>query len=173
MTALQDAEPLVVVAAEAALTSAHPGEGRNPGDAAVGAPGMGPGLHRDDREWEITVLLTDDATVQELNARFRGKHAPTNVLSFSAPATAAPHLGDVALAHGVCAREAMAQGKPLAHHLQHLVVHGVLHLLGLDHHADDEAEDMEARERAILLRLGIPDPYAVREPASGPAPPEA
>jgi probable rRNA maturation factor len=70
------------------------------------------------------------------------------------------HLGDVALAYETCAREAAAQGKPLADHLRHLVVHGVLHLLGLDHEAEADAEAMEARERAVLARLGVPDPYA-------------
>ncbi len=138
---LPDAETLAASAAEAAL----------------------------DRPGELTVLLTDDLTVQDLNARFRGKDAPTNVLSFPAAPSAAPHLGDIALAHGVCAREAAAQGKPLAHHLQHLVVHGVLHLLGSDHLDDAEAEAMEMRERAILAMLGVPDPYAAQDAA----PPEA
>ncbi len=109
---------------------------------------------------EVTVLLADDAAVRDLNARFRGRDAATNVLSFPAPPSAAPHRGDVALAYGVCAREAVEQGKPLAYHLQHLVVHGVLHLLGSDHQHDAEAEEMEAAERAILARLGVPDPYA-------------
>ena len=107
----------------------------------------------------VTVLLTDDAAVQDLNARFRGKDAPTNVLSFPAPATAHPHLGDIAVAHGVCAREAAAQGKTLADHLSHLVVHGVLHLLGYDHQADATADAMEAMERDILSKLGVADPY--------------
>ena len=108
----------------------------------------------------VTVLLTDDASVRELNARFRGQDAATNVLSFPAPPNPEDHLGDVALAFGVCAREAAAQGKPLAHHLQHLTVHGVLHLLGWDHIGDDEAEAMEGLERAVLAGLGVPDPYA-------------
>jgi probable rRNA maturation factor len=108
----------------------------------------------------VTILLTDDAAIQDLNARFRNKNAPTNVLSFPAPATAAPHLGDIALAYGVCAREADAQGKPLAHHLMHLTAHGVLHLLGYDHESDADAERMEALEREILAGLGVPDPYA-------------
>ena len=73
-------------------------------------------------------------------------------------------IGDIALAFGVCQREAIAQGKPLAHHLQHLVAHGVLHLLGYDHESDDQAQAMEAFEREILAGLDIPDPYA--EPAS-------
>ncbi len=108
---------------------------------------------------EVTVLLADDAAVRALNARFRGRDAATNVLSFPAAPSAAPHLGDVALAHGVCAREAADQGKPLAHHLQHLVVHGVLHLLSFDHESDAEAEEMEALERTVLAKLGVSDPY--------------
>ena len=108
----------------------------------------------------VTILLTDDETVRDLNARFRGKDAPTNVLSFPAPYNPERHLGDIALAYGVCAREAAEQGKPLAHHLQHLAVHGVLHLLGYDHIGDDEAEAMEGLERAVLAGLGVPDPYA-------------
>lgn len=111
-------------------------------------------------EGGLTILLTDDAAVAELNLRFRDKAGPTNVLSFPAPANPESHLGDIALAYGVCAREAVEQGKPLAHHLQHLVAHGVLHLVGYDHQTETEAEEMEALERRILAGLGIPDPYA-------------
>jgi probable rRNA maturation factor len=107
----------------------------------------------------VTVLLTDDETVRELNARFRGKDRPTNVLSFPAIENPEGFIGDVALAYGVCAREAAEQGKPLADHLQHLVAHGVLHLVGYDHQSDAEAEAMEALEREILSGLGVPDPY--------------
>jgi probable rRNA maturation factor len=107
----------------------------------------------------VTILLTDDETVRDLNARFRGKDQPTNVLSFPAPPTARPHLGDVALAYGVCATEALDQRKTLAAHLTHLTAHGVLHLLGYDHEAEAEAEVMEGLERAILAKLGLPDPY--------------
>ena len=110
----------------------------------------------------VTLLLTDDETVRALNARFRQRDKPTNVLSFPAPHNPERFLGDVALAYGVCAREAAEQGKPLAHHLQHLVAHGVLHLLGYDHEGDDEAEAMEGLERAVLAGLGVPDPYAGR-----------
>jgi probable rRNA maturation factor len=110
----------------------------------------------------LVIFLTDDATVRELNTRFRGKDAPTNVLSFPAPEVPAGQLGDIALAFGVCAREAAEQRKPLAHHLQHLVIHGVLHLLGYDHETDPDAERMEGRERALLAGLGVPDPYADR-----------
>lgn len=115
-----------------------------------------------DQAGDIVILLTDDAAVADLNGRFRGKDRPTNVLSFPAPASARPHLGDLVLASGVCAVEAVAQGKTLTDHLCHLVVHGVLHLLGRDHEDDAEAEAMEAEERAILARLGVADPYAER-----------
>jgi len=109
---------------------------------------------------DVVVLLTDDAAVRDLNARFRDRDRPTNVLSFPAPGNAFPHLGDIVLAHGVCAEEARAQGKTLADHLSHLTVHGVLHLLGRDHEDDAEAEEMEAEERGILAGLGVADPYA-------------
>lgn len=111
----------------------------------------------------VTVLLTDDENVRDLNARFRGKDKPTNVLSFPAPQNPEGHLGDIALAFGVCVREATEQGKPLAHHLQHLVAHGVLHLVGYDHETDAEAEQMEGLERVILAELGVPDPYAAEQ----------
>lgn len=138
--ALPDAKALVVKAAEAVMAAPSPSSPQGGGD--------------------ITILLADDAAVEALNGQFRGKPVPTNVLSFPAPATAAPHLGDIALAFGVCAREAQAQDKPLAHHLLHLTTHGVLHLLGYDHETDADAEVMEALERDILAGLGVPDPYA-------------
>lgn len=136
--ALAGVEALARSAAAAALAS----EGRNAGA-------------------DLTVLLTGDERVRNLNGRFRQVDAATNVLAFPAPAGAG-YLGDIALAFGVCGREAAEQGKPLAHHLQHLTAHGVLHLLGYDHQTDAEAESMEARERAILAGLGVPDPYAAR-----------
>ncbi|WP_292079731.1 MULTISPECIES: rRNA maturation RNase YbeY [Brevundimonas] len=114
-------------------------------------------------EGDIVVLLTDDAAVRELNGRFRDKDRPTNVLSFPAPENAFPHLGDIVLAFGVCATEAEAQGKTLADHLSHLVVHGVLHLLGRDHEDDAEAEEMEAEEREILAQIGVADPYLAEQ----------
>ena len=114
-------------------------------------------------EGDLVVLLTDNATVGDLNSRFRDKDGPTNVLSFPAAGMMipgqAPHLGDLVLAYGVCAGEAAAQGKTLADHLSHLTVHGVLHLLGRDHMAEDEAEAMEGEERSILASLGVADPY--------------
>ncbi|NGM50161.1 rRNA maturation RNase YbeY [Caulobacter sp. 602-2] len=120
--------------------------------------------HEDVEGQGIVILLADDDSVQALNRDFRQKNYATNVLSFPSPQDPAANpegqIGDIALAYGVCAREAEQQGKPLAHHLQHLVAHGVLHLLGYDHEGDDEAEAMEALEREILAGLDVPDPYA-------------
>jgi probable rRNA maturation factor len=113
------------------------------------------------RPGAAVVLLTDDAAVQALNARFRGKDRPTNVLSFPAP-EAEGYPGDVALAFETCAAEAARDGKALEDHAVHLVLHGVLHLNGLDHIKEDEAEEMEALERAALEAAGITDPYLVR-----------
>ena len=116
-------------------------------------------------EGDVVVLLTDDAGVQELNARFRDKDRPTNVLSFPAAESAFPHLGDVVLGYAYCAVEAEAQGKTLSDHLSHLVIHGVLHLLGRDHEDDADAEEMEAEEREILAALGVADPYQAEREA--------
>ena len=113
-------------------------------------------------EGDLVILLTNDEVVHQLNTRFRHKDRPTNVLSFPAAESAFPHLGDVVLAYGVCAAEAESQGKSLADHLTHLVVHGVLHLLGRDHEDEAEAEAMEAEERAVLASLAVSDPYAPR-----------
>ena len=115
--------------------------------------------HEDVAGASIAILLTDDASVQALNRDFLGKDYPTNVLSFPAPSNPDDQIGDIALAFGVCVREAGEQGKALGDHLQHLVAHGVLHLLGYDHQGDDEAEAMEALEREILAGLGVRDPY--------------
>lgn len=110
---------------------------------------------------DVAILLAGDGRLAALNAAYRGKPTPTNVLSFPAVGEASGGaLGDIALAYGVCEREAAQQGKSLAHHLQHLTAHGVLHLLGYDHESDAEAQAMEAAERAILASLGVADPYA-------------
>jgi probable rRNA maturation factor len=114
---------------------------------------------------EVSILLTTDSAVRKLNAQFRGKDKPTNVLSFPAdPEDTFPGepqiLGDIAIAYGVCAKEAKDEDKTFHDHLTHLVVHGVLHLLGYDHEKGKEADTMEEWERKILARLGIADPYA-------------
>lgn len=129
------------------------------------------------------LLLTSDAEVQALNADYRGKDRPTNVLSFpqdeanlplvmpkqetdpevgASESEAGPPwmIGDIVLAFQTCQREAEAQDKPLAAHLQHLVVHGCLHLLGHDHLVESQAERMENLERRVMEALGWPDPYA-------------
>ncbi|MGZ5862113.1 MAG: rRNA maturation RNase YbeY [Methyloceanibacter sp.] len=115
---------------------------------------------------EVTIVLTDDAEQRALNRTWRGKDAPTNVLSFPASAQMGeplgePHsLGDVVLAYETVAREAHADEIALADHVVHLVVHGVLHLLGYEHENAAEAERMETLERAVLATFGIADPYA-------------
>ena len=114
---------------------------------------------------EACVALSDDANVRRLNAAYRSKDAPTNVLSFpaSAGSSGAPSgprmLGDVVLAEETVLREAATLGLAPAHHLEHLVIHGLLHLLGFDHEKDEEASDMEALETEILRARGISNPY--------------
>ncbi len=112
---------------------------------------------------ELSIVLADDALVQTLNGTYRGKDSPTNVLSFPQdpivlPGIVAP-LGDVILAFETIATEAVAQGKTLNDHVAHLVVHGVLHIVGFDHETEAEAEAMEDLERHILLGMGVADPY--------------
>ena len=129
---------------------------------------------------EISILLTDDATLRRLNRDHRGRDRATNVLAFPnmAPGSAPPPgmaliLGDLALAWETLRREAAAQGKPLSDHFSHLVVHGTLHLLGYDHEAETEARVMEDLERGILGSLGLPDPYRVLEDNGSPSKREA
>ena len=124
---------------------------------------------------EVSVRLTADAEVQALNRQYRGKDKPTNVLSFP---MVQPDLlqtvslnsddgelllGDIVLAHGVCAAEAAARGVPVADHAVHLLVHGTLHLLSYDHLTDEDGDAMEEIERQALGVLGIADPYLIRE----------
>jgi probable rRNA maturation factor len=124
---------------------------------------------------EVSVRLTSDDEVQALNRQYRGKDAPTNVLSFPMVqrdllATVTQNsddgevlLGDIVLAHGVCEREAGERGIAVEAHATHLIVHGALHLLGYDHQTDQEGDAMEEIERQALATLGIADPYVIRE----------
>jgi probable rRNA maturation factor len=125
--------------------------------------------------FEVSVRLADDAEVRQLNAQYRHKDKSTNVLSF--PMVQADLLetvgqnsddgevllGDIVLAHGVCAAEADERDIALSDHATHLIVHGMLHLLGYDHMVEDEAEAMEAIETDALKSLGLADPYLIRE----------
>lgn len=113
-------------------------------------------------EAALTIRIVDDPESAALNARWRGKQGPTNVLSFPAGAMPESHrdfLGDLVIAAPLVAREAARRRQPAEAHWAHLVVHGTLHLLGLDHQETAAAEQMEAIEREILARLGYPDPY--------------
>ena len=144
---------------------------RRAAEAAI-AESAFPQLASSPRAIELSVRLTGDDEVRALNAEWRGKDKPTNVLSF--PQMEAEQiamaeaegpdlmLGDLVLAREVCEREAAEKAIPLKEHAAHLVVHGTLHLLGYDHHDDDSADDMESREVRALARLGIADPYGER-----------
>ncbi|KGJ03028.1 rRNA maturation factor [Paracoccus halophilus] len=126
-------------------------------------------------EFQVVVMGCDDERIAALNAEFRGKPAPTNVLSWPAVAFGAHapgthpvlpdirELGDIAISYDTCRREAEAQNKAFADHATHLLVHAILHLAGYDHIDDQDADTMEDAERAILARLGIPDPYLEHE----------
>ena len=118
---------------------------------------------QEDRSGTVSLLLGDDAALTALNREFRSKDGPTNVLSFppaEGPGAPEGFLGDIALAAETIAAEANSQGKRFEDHAAHLAVHGFLHLLGYDHDDSATAEAMEARERAILMSIGIADPYA-------------
>jgi len=143
---------------------------RTAAEAAI-AESAFPQLASTDRLIELSVTLTGDEHVRALNAEWRGKDKPTNVLSFPLSDevalrqanVAGPELllGDIVLARGVCEAEAADKGVSIQQHAAHLLVHGTLHLLGYDHHDDAEAADMEAREVRALGRLGISNPYEV------------
>ncbi|HCK32214.1 MAG: rRNA maturation RNase YbeY [Micavibrio sp.] len=105
----------------------------------------------------FTIKFTDDTEIQQLNKDFRGKDKPTNVLSF--PNDSEDYLGDIAISIDTIKREAEEQGKPYEHHTLHMIIHGFLHLLGFDHIDDDEAEEMESFEIAVLQEIGIKNPY--------------
>lgn len=121
---------------------------------------------------ELSLLLTDDRRIRIVNRDWRGFDKATNVLSFPAAPperiAMSPVLGDIVIAFETVAREAQAEGKDLADHFSHLVIHGLLHLLGEDHETEAEAQRMEGLEVAALARLGIADPYADSELLAGP-----
>lgn len=128
-------------------------------------------LGREPEAFEVALLACDDARISVLNADFRGKPQPTNVLSWPSAERAAAEpgglpappdpgeLGDIALAYGVCAQEAEARKIALEHHLMHLIVHGIYHLLGYDHDTEADAALMEGYEIAALATLGVNNPY--------------
>ncbi len=112
---------------------------------------------------ELVIRVVDEAESRELNRTYRGKDKPTNVLSFpfeAPPEVPLPLLGDLVICAPVVSREAREQGKSPQSHWAHMVIHGLLHLIGYDHQTDEEAQSMESRERELLARLHFPDPYA-------------
>ncbi|MBV9756208.1 MAG: rRNA maturation RNase YbeY [Alphaproteobacteria bacterium] len=134
-----------IIVADRAWRRVVPGAASIAARAAAAAGGAG------------SIVLASDREVKRLNARHRGRNKPTNVLTFEPPA---PGLGgDIVLASGVVRREAAAAGRRVAHHLAHLVVHGVLHLGGHDHGRPGDARRMEMTEARILRRLGLPNPW--------------
>jgi len=145
---------------------------RKAAEAAV-AESAFPQLAESGRAVEVSVRLTSDEDVRALNAHWRGRDKPTNVLSFpmseqyelEQAEEDGPELmlGDIVLARGVCEREAAEKEIPFERHASHLLVHGTLHLLGYDHGDDRDAAEMESREVRALARLGIDDPYLVIE----------
>ena len=121
-------------------------------------------LARRTERTELVIRVVDEEEITILNRDYRDRDQPTNVLSFpfEAPPPVESYLiGDLVICAPVVAREALAQGKAASAHWAHMVVHGVLHLLGYDHLGDAEAESMEALEREILRGLGYPDPYTI------------
>ncbi len=139
---------------------------KHPGITALARQAIAAAAPRAARRGELSVVLTDDETIRALNHKWRGKNAPTNVLSFPAPDTGTDNpsvLGDIVIAYETTKAESHAEGKTFDHHLLHLVVHGFLHLLGYDHESDTEADEMEHLEREILARLDVPDPYVARD----------
>lgn len=123
------------------------------GECQLHAAALEPALAR-----EIALLFCNDAAIADLNSRFRGKTGPTNVLSFPS-GEAEGFLGDIALARETCAREAGERGLSLRDHAAHLIIHGMLHLIGYDHETEEDAAVMERREAEILETMGIADPY--------------
>ncbi|WP_456417171.1 rRNA maturation RNase YbeY [Thiolapillus sp.] len=123
-------------------------------------------LGEDAADAGIVIRIVDEEESRQLNHKYRGRDASTNVLSFpfaAPPGVPVNHIGDLVICAPVVRAEADAQGKPLLHHWAHMIVHGVLHLRGYEHTTNEDAERMEFLERKLLQRMGIPDPYSETE----------
>ena len=141
---LWDAQPLAAQTVRDAIAAAA---------AALAAPSR-----------EVSIVLTDDASVQKLNREWRAIDKPTNVLSFpAAKPGGAAFLGDIVIAYETLARECAVEDKGFLHHLAHLTVHGFLHLIGYDHQIDSDADAMEGLESKIMQIMKMPDPYLARD----------
>lgn len=117
------------------------------------------GYALDGKEGEITIRITDEHEMRALNHRWRNIDSPTNVLSFPLHDAGSPLLGDIAVCAPVLRQEAAQQGKAVNAHWAHIIIHGILHLMGYDHGNETDAEFMETKETAIMQDLGFPDPY--------------
>ncbi len=166
---MKPAQPTIdVLIAAAAWTRALPSVAAvcRKAARAAWASGAPAAVKRHGPAAEVSIALTTDAAIRKLNAAYRKKDKPTNVLSFPADDAAALGgsvgliLGDVVIAYGTVVREAREARKSLKNHLSHMVVHGVLHLLGYDHETAPDAETMESLETKILSKMGVPDPYS-------------
>ncbi len=141
------------IVVESELWSAHPQT-----EATVRAAITAAASHST-QSGEVSILLTDDSSVRELNRQWRGLDKPTNVLSFPAPKTAAGFLGDIVIAYETLSRESTDEDRDFLHHLTHLTVHGFLHLIGYDHQTDAQADAMEGLESKIMTAMNMPDPW--------------
>lgn len=130
-----------------------------PGLAEICQTALNAGAAQKQARGEVSLLLTDNDEIQALNRDWRDKNKPTDVLSFPASVVDAPFLGDIAVSLGVAHADAKTRGIDLEQHLSHLLIHGLMHLLGHDHKDDTEAAEMESLEIAALASLGWPDPY--------------
>jgi probable rRNA maturation factor len=155
------AAPGIDIAVASTLWDAQPLAGQTVRDAIAAAAGA-----LATRCGDVSVLLTDDASIGRLNGQWRGIDKPTNVLSFAAAKSGgATFLGDIVIAYETLARECAEADRVFLHHLAHLTVHGFLHLIGYDHQNDSDADAMEGLESKIMQFMNMPDPYLARDPA--------
>jgi probable rRNA maturation factor len=151
--------PSVEIKVESPLWSAQPRAEETVREAILAAADM-----LSTAGGEVSIVLTDDSHMQNLNRQWRGIDKPTNVLSFPAAKAGGMMLGDIVVAYETLARECEEEGRMFLHNLAHLTVHGFLHLIGYDHATDAEADAMETLESKIIARLNMPDPYLARDP---------
>ena len=152
------AAPVIDIQTQSPLWDAQPLAAQTVRDAITAAAALAT------TAGDVSIVLTDDASIRKLNREWRGIDKPTNVLSFpAAKAGAANFLGDIVIAYETLARECADEDRIFLHHLAHLTVHGFLHLIGYDHQNDSDASEMEGLESKIMLFMKMPDPYFARD----------